>query len=235
MPEPEARELAAPELTDEPVTWPIVSHEVRARGYVSDFVHDEVRTPSDELMGRQYVLHPGAVGVIAWDDADRIAVVRQYRHPVGFRLVEPPAGLLDHDDEVALEAARRELAEEAQLAAGRWQVLVDIFTTPGACQEGLRIFLARDLGPAALPEGFVAHGEEAHMELTWARRADLVDAILGGRLQNPTMVAGVLALETARLSGRLDALRAPDAPWPARAVRAGRNHALAALAGGDRA
>jgi ADP-ribose pyrophosphatase len=227
MPEPEARELAAPELTDEPVTWPIVSHEVRARGYVSDFVHDEVRTPSDELMGRQYVLHPGAVGVIAWDDADRIAVVRQYRHPVGFRL--------DHDDEVALEAARRELAEEAQLAAGRWQVLVDIFTTPGACQEGLRIFLARDLGPAALPEGFVAHGEEAHMELTWARRADLVDAILGGRLQNPTMVAGVLALETARLSGRLDALRAPDAPWPARAVRAGRNHALAALAGGDRA
>ena len=100
---------------------------------------------------------------------------------------------------------------------------------------GLRIFLARDLTAAPLPDGFVAHGEEAHMELTWARRADLVDAILAGRLQNPTMVAGVLALETARLSGRLEDLRPADAPWPARAVRAGRNHTLAALAGGDRA
>ena len=66
-------------------------------------------------MQRQYLLHPGAVGVIAWDDADRIAVVRQYRHPVGFQLVEPPAGLLDADDESWLAAAQRELAEEAGL------------------------------------------------------------------------------------------------------------------------
>ena len=211
--------LTAAELTDEPTSWPVRRRDVLATGAVCVFVEDEVDAPSGEVMRRQYTRHPGAVGVIAWDDDDRIAVVRQYRHPVGFRLVEPPAGLLDHDDEVYVVGARRELAEEAGLAAGRWQVLVDLFTTPGATEEALRVFLARDLAPVDRPDGFVPEGEEAAMDVCWAARADLVDAIYAGRLQNPTMVAGVLALEAARLGGRLDVLRPADAPWPARGVR----------------
>ena len=231
----ELRELAADEIADQPMQWPVVAHRVLGRGAVSDFVDDRVGTPSGETMARQYLLHPGAVGVIAWDDADRIAVVRQYRHPVGFRLTEPPAGLLDHPDENVVTAAARELAEEVGLRAARWQVLVDTFTSPGANQESLRIFLARDLAPAAAPDGFVADHEEADMEVCWADRADLVDAALAGRLQNPTMVAGVLALETARLSGRLDALRPADAPWPAREAWRARRAELAAIGYGDRA
>lgn len=229
------RELAAAEIADQPMRWPVVGHSVLGRGAVSDFVDDLVRTPSGETMARQYLLHPGAVGVIAWDEADRIAVVRQYRHPVGFRLTEPPAGLLDHADEEFVVAAARELAEEAGLQAGRWQVLVDTFTTPGANQESLRVFLARELSPVAAPDGFVADHEEADMEVCWAARADLVDAVLAGRLQNPTMVAGVLALETARLSGRLDGLRPADARWPAREAWREHNAALAAIGDGDRA
>ena len=213
------RVLAASELADEPVSWPVRRREVLATGAVCTFMADEVDAPSGEVMRRQYTRHPGAVGIIAWDDADRIAVVRQYRHPVGFRLIEPPAGLLDHDREEYVAAARRELAEEAGLAAARWQVLLDFFTTPGATEEALRVFLARDLAPAPRPDGFVAQGEEAVMDACWAPRADLVDAIYAGRVQNPTLVAGVLALEAARLGGRLDALRTPDAPWPAREVR----------------
>ena len=61
--------------------------------------------------------HPGAVGVMALDDRGRVAVVRQYRHPVGFRLIEPPAGLLDHPGEDYFEAAKRELGS-ARAAAG---------------------------------------------------------------------------------------------------------------------
>ncbi len=231
MPElPQLRLLADDELADLPMAWPIAAHTVLGRGAISDFVNDDVITPDAGRMARQYTLHPGAVGVIAWDEADRIAVVRQYRHPVGFQLSEPPAGLLDHDREDFLVAAQRELAEEAGLRAERWQVLVDVFTTPGACQESLRIFLARDLHAAPVPEGFVADHEEAHMEVCWARRADLVAAVLAGRLQNPTMVSGVLALETARLSHSLEDLRPSDAPWPARGVRLAHNAALAALA-----
>ncbi len=221
------RVLARSEVTDAPLTWPVAAHEVLGSGAVSDFVNDTVTTPDGGSMERQYLLHPGAVGIIAWDEADRIAVVRQYRHPVAFRLVEPPAGLLDADGESWLAAAERELAEEAGLRATRWQVLVDLFTTPGACQETLRIYLARGLSEVPVPDGFVAAHEEAHMDVCWAARADLVDAVLTGKLQNPTMVSGVLALEVARLSGRLEELRAPDAVWPAREAWAERNASLA--------
>ena len=62
-------------------------------------------------------------------------------------------------------------------------------------------------------------GEEAHMTWEFVPRADLVDAVLGGSCQNPSLVAGILALETARLSGRLDDLRPADAPWPIRRGR----------------
>lgn len=232
---PELRQLGAGELADAAMAWPVLGHRVLGSGAVSDFVDDQVATPSGETMARQYLLHPGAVGVIAWDDADRIVAVRQYRHPVGFRLTEPPAGLLDHADEDPLLAAQRELAEEAGLRASHWQVLVDLFTTPGATQESLRIYLARDLAPAPAPEGFVAEHEEADMEICWAARADLVDAVLAGHVQNPTMVAGVLALEAARLSGRLDRLRPADAAWPARQAWRERNAGLRALGDGDRA
>jgi ADP-ribose pyrophosphatase len=146
---------------------------------------------------------------------------------VGFQLTEPPAGLLDADGETWLSAVQRELAEEAGLSAVRWQVLVDLFTTPGANQESLRIYLARELAEVAAPDGFVADHEEADMEVCWAARADLVDAVLAGTLQNPTMVAGILALEVARLSGRLDNLRGADAEWPARSVWQAHNHRLA--------
>lgn len=67
------------------------------------------------------------------------------------------------------------------------------------------------------------------MEVCWVALTDLVEAVFAGRVQSPTMVTGVLALEAARLAGRLDTLREADAPWPARRVRAAHNAALAAL------
>ncbi|MHA6511476.1 NUDIX domain-containing protein [Tessaracoccus sp. Z1128] len=203
--------------TDEQMSWPVRSRTVLGEGRVSAFVDEEVTTPSGEVIDRQYLTHPGAVAVVAWrEDTDEIAVLRQYRHPVRMELVEIPAGLLDLDGEEWVVAAQRELAEEAELQATRWDVLVDMCTTPGACEESLRIFLARDLSPAERPDGFVLEGEEAHMTWEWAPRAQLVDAVLAGGCQSPTLVAGVLALEVARLDGRLTGLRAPDAPWPIR-------------------
>lgn len=223
------RILSADEVADQPLAWPIVGHEVLGRGAVSNFVNDTVQTPAGQQMARQYLLHPGAVAVIALDADERIAVVRQYRHPVGFVLTEPPAGLLDADDTSALSAAQRELSEEAEIAAEDWRVLVDIFTTPGANQESLRIFLARDLAHVGRPDGFVLDHEEADMEICWVALSDLVDAVFAGQVQSPTMVTGVLALEAARKGGRLDALRRADAPWPARVVRDAHNETLATL------
>ena len=69
-------------------------------------------------------------------------------------------------------------------------MLVDLFTTPGIIGEALRIYLARDLNAADAPEGFLREGEEAHMDIVWAPLDDLVEAVLDGRVHNPTLVAG---------------------------------------------
>ena len=156
---------------DEPMSWRVMSRDVLGEGRVSSFVDEHIKTPSGEIIQRQYLTHPGAVAVVAWrEDTDEIAVLRQYRHPVKMELVEIPAGLLDVDGEDWLPAAQRELAEEAELKADRWDVLVDMCTTPGACEESLRVYLARDLSASTRPEGFVLEGEEAHMSWGWVPR-----------------------------------------------------------------
>ena len=212
--------LARDELADVPLAWPVVSSTVLARGKITRYVQDQVRTPDGQLIEREYLKHPGAVGVIALDDHDRVALVRQYRHPVRHRLIEPPAGLLDVGGEDYLQAIERELAEEVGLAARRWAVLVDLFTTPGILGESLRIYLARDLVAVDGPDDFTREGEEAHMDTVWATLDDLVEAVLDGRLHNPTMVSGVLAAWTARQRDGFTSLRPADAAWPAPALLA---------------
>jgi 8-oxo-dGDP phosphatase len=207
--------LGSDQLVDVPLAWPVESSTVRAQGKITSYVEDQVRTPDGQLITREYLKHPGAVGVIALDDHDRVALVRQYRHPVRHRLIEPPAGLLDVEGEGYLATVKRELAEEVGLAAGSWAVLVDLFTTPGILGESLRIYLARDLEVVDDPDGYVREGEEAHMDTVWASLDDLVEAVLDGRLHNPTVVSGVLAAWTARERDGFSSLRAADAAWPA--------------------
>lgn len=197
--------------------WPVVSREVLGQGRISSFVNEVVETPDGASMERQFLTHPGAVAIVPWDEeSDEIALLQQYRHPVRMELVEIPAGLLDVAGEDWNDAAVRELAEEIELKAARWDVLVDMATTPGACEETIRIFLARGLERAGRPEGFELEGEEAHMTWAFHPRQKVVDAVMAGLVQSPTLVAGILALETARLSGRLEQLRSLDAPWPIR-------------------
>ena len=207
--------LSPVELTDVPLAWPVEDSTVLGHGHIADFRRDSIRTPDGSLIQREYLQHPGAVAVIALDAEERVALVRQYRHPVRHRLVEPPAGLLDVDGEDYLAAVQRELAEEVDLAAGQWHVLVDQFSTPGIVGESIRVYLARDLRSTAAPDGFVREGEEADMDVVWAPLSDLVDAVLDGRLHNPSLVSGVLAAEAARTRGWAS-LRPADAPWPAR-------------------
>lgn len=198
-------------------SWPVEERTTLGVGAISTFVNEVVRTPTGQTMDRQFLTHPGAVAVVAWDEVeDTILVLRQYRHPVGMELVEVPAGLLDIEGEDYLLAAQRELAEEAELSAERWDVLVDIFTTPGACEESLRVFLARDLSLAPRPVGFVPEDEEAEMSVHFEAREELVRGILAGDCQSPPLVSGVMALEVARLRGQLDSLRPSDSPWKAR-------------------
>jgi ADP-ribose pyrophosphatase len=208
--------LGRADLVDIADAWPVIESTTLAKGQITTYVQDQVRTPTGGQMSREYLKHPGAVGVIAVDEQDRLALVRQYRHPVRHRLIEPPAGLLDVDGEDYLLGAQRELAEEVGIAAGSWRVLVDLFSSPGMADEPLRIYLAEDLSATDAPEGFVLDGEEAEMDIVWAPLALVVDAVLAGDLHNPLLVAGVLAAWAARQRGGFHTLRPGSAPWPAR-------------------
>jgi ADP-ribose pyrophosphatase len=89
------------------------------------------------------VEHPGAVAIVAWD-GERLAMVRQWRHPAERELLEIPAGTID-PGETPLVTARRELTEETGLSADRWDEGPSFFTAPGFCTERLTVYLATGL------------------------------------------------------------------------------------------
>ena len=170
---------------------------------------DDVEMPGGRVAEREVVEHFGAVAILARDDAGRVAMVRQYRHPIGRRLLELPAGLLDQADEEPLAAAQRELAEEADLAADSWHVLVDLALSPGFTDEALRLYLAEGLHNLDAAERV---DEEADMSIEWVPLDDAVAKVLSGEIVNATSVAGILAAAAA--GGSTAGLRGVDAPWP---------------------
>ena len=168
--------------------------------------------PDSTYAERDVVIHPGAVAVLALDGANRILMIRQYRHPVGRMLWEIPAGLRDVPGEDPLVTAQRELAEEASYRAGDWRVLTDFFSSPGFCTERLRVFLARGL--EEIPEQertYVLKEEEAHLERAWLPLPEAVSMVLAGDLHNGVAAMGILAVYAAA-SGDFADLRPAGAP-----------------------
>lgn len=174
---------------------------------------DEVRMPGGGTARREIVEHFGAVAIVALDEHDSIALVYQYRHAVGQRLWELPAGLLDMGEEAPELSAARELEEEAGLRARDWAVLVDVVAAPGFSDECVRVYLATGLTRIDRP---VAHDEEADLLLEWFPLADAVQLVLAGEIVNSLAVAGILAAHTVDRDGA--ALRPVDAPWPLRST-----------------
>lgn len=206
-------------IKDVPEEWEIRSTETPFRGKKTSVRTDAVVMPDGSVASRDYQVHPGSVAVLALDGEGRVLVIRQYRHPVREKLWEIPAGLLDVPGENPLHAAQRELYEEAHVKAEDWRVLTDVYTTPGGCDEAVRIFLARNLSEAE-GERFEVEDEEADMEHARVPVADLVRGVLAGELHNNCLVVGVLALVAAERGDGPDALRPAEAPWPARPFEA---------------
>lgn len=174
---------------------------------------DEVLMPGGDTARREVVEHFGAVAIVALDDAGDVVLVHQYRHPVGRRLWELPAGLLDMGDEPPHVTAARELEEEAGLAAEQWHVLVDLISAPGFSDESVRVFLATGLTDVDRPE---AHDEEADLTVRKLPLDEAVDMVFAGEIVNSLAVAGILAAHT---MGELASLRTVDAPWVDRSTR----------------
>jgi 8-oxo-dGDP phosphatase len=185
------------------------------RGKVMALRADEVVMPGGRAARREIIEHPGAVAIAALDPDDRIMMIHQYRHALGRRLWELPAGLLDVAGEDPLEAARRELTEEAGLEATDWSVLIDVVPSPGFSDEAVRVYLARGLTEVGRPES--GDDEEADLTTRWVTLSVAVRMVLAGTIVNAITVAAVLAAHA--VAGTPSPGRPADAPWPDRPTR----------------
>jgi len=184
------------------------SSETLYTGKIFALRRDRVRMPGGKDVVREVVEHFGAVAIVAMDDDNKIPLVYQYRHALGRRLWELPAGLLDVDGEPAHLTAARELKEEAGLQAATWQVLVDLDSTPGFSDESVRVYLATGLTEIDRPE---AHDEEADMTVRLYPLADAAHQVLSGEIVNAIAVAGILAAQA--VATGFSQARPVDSPW----------------------
>ncbi|MGY3128523.1 8-oxo-dGTP pyrophosphatase MutT (NUDIX family) [Agrococcus sp. UYP33] len=187
---------------------PVLARERLFDGRVWDVEAQEFELGGTRIR-REVVVHPGAVAIAAVNERDELMLVHQYRHPAGGTLWELPAGLLDVDGEDPLDAAKRELAEETDLAADGWQTLLDVSTSGGGSTEIIRVYLATDV--RELPDAFDRFHEEAEMERRWVPLDEIVEAALAMRIHNATLLSAALALAAMRTAGgtahRLEAHR----------------------------
>ncbi len=197
---------------DELVTSAPRTRELLHRGYVWDLVRDVVELDgvADGALGsgtvtRELLRHPGAVGVLALDDDERILLVRQYRHPVEHLLWELPAGL-------------RGVAD---------LVVVDVFAGPQTPAHVTSVEFYRSVVELLAPHGLVAVNVADNSQLQFVRsQAATLSAVLphvaavadtsmlkGRRFGNVVLLGSAtpLPLDT------LPRVLAGD-PWPAKAV-----------------
>jgi 8-oxo-dGTP pyrophosphatase MutT (NUDIX family) len=178
--------------------YEVVASEEIYTGRIISLRKDTVAMPGGGTSDREVVHHPGAVGIVALDDDDRVVMVRQYRHAVGEHLWELPAGLRDVDGEPPVDSARRELAEETQLAAEKWSLLVSQHPSPGFCDELIQLYLAEGLSEVARPDGFVVEHEELDMTVERVPLAEAVQWVFDGKIRNALAVIGLLAAAQVR-------------------------------------
>jgi ADP-ribose pyrophosphatase len=185
-------------LADTALAWPVSSTSRKfANAYLTVDI-DTIVDPDDGEHSRVVVQPHGAVGVLAVDDQDQVLLVEQYRHPVRHRLLEIPAGTLDVAGEDPLDAAVRELAEEADLAADEWSQELTLLSTPGYSSERWTVFRASGLRPVPHEDRTDRVAEEADMQQWWLPFDAAVDAVLDGRISDGMTVAAVLAEQVRR-------------------------------------
>ncbi|WP_350269002.1 NUDIX hydrolase [Brevibacterium sp. CBA3109] len=203
------------DLHDEAYTPTITASEVVYHGAVWNIRRETFDLPEATGLVRDMMAHTGAVAIACVDEQGRILLIQQYRHPVRARLWEVPAGLLDVPGEDPFAAAQRELAEEADLRAARWEVLTDSCLTPGGSSESIRLYLARDFELIADEDRHERSEEEAGFTFRWASLDEALDAVSAGEITNSIAQLAILQVDRilrAEAAGNPTRTRSVDAP-----------------------
>ncbi len=157
------------------------------QGRLLDVRRDRVRLPDGSEGVREYIVHPGAVVIIAVGDDGRLILERQYRYGPGHVFLEFPAGKIDPGEDI-LATAKRELIEECGYEADSWTYLGVMHPCIGYSNERIEIFLAQQL--RALPNGQqLDHGE--FLELTWLSLAELEAGVRNGSVTDAKTITAL--------------------------------------------
>ena len=154
-------------------------------GRVIEVNIERVRLPNGAVADLEIIRHPGGAAVVAIDADDRVCLLRQFRHAAGGWVWELPAGKIDNR-EPPFDTARRELEEEAGMAAAAWQPLGDYLSSPGVFTEVVHLFLATQLTPLPpRPE------EHEVFEVHWLPFRDVLQMARSGELRDGKSLVGV--------------------------------------------
>ncbi|HTP97585.1 MAG TPA: NUDIX hydrolase [Burkholderiales bacterium] len=179
-----------PDFTEHPLASKCVY-----QGRLLHIREDVVGLPDGGQAFREYVVHPGAVMIIALTDTGKLVLERQFRYPIGQHMYELPAGKIDPGED-ALATAKRELLEETGFVAADWRELTTVYPLVAYSSEAIRVYLARGLryeGRRLDPGEFL---ETLEMALE-----DALDWVRAGRISDGKTVMGLLWAERVLRNG----------------------------------
>ena len=164
----------------------MVSQETVYEGVLVNVRRDKARLMDGRITNREVVEHPGGVAVFAMDDQGRVALVRQYRYPMGEETLELPAGKLEPGEDPR-DSGLRELAEETGLVPGTFEDMGCLYSSPGILAERIYLYFAKDLtqGPTHPDDG-------EFVETVWLPYQDLVDKARRGEIKDGKTLVGIL-------------------------------------------
>ena len=156
------------------------------RGRIIRVREDTVLLPNGKEGRREVVEHPGGVAIFAMDGQDRVAMVRQYRYPMGEIVLELPAGKLEKGEDPR-DSGLRELREETGLIPGVFESMGVSYSSPGILAERIYLYFAKDLkqGPTQPDDG-------EFVETVWIPYPELMDMARRGEIVDGKTLAGLL-------------------------------------------
>jgi ADP-ribose pyrophosphatase len=175
----------------------LTGSERRYEGRIIQLDVDTVRFPDGSTGQLEMIRHPGASAVVPMLDDPagpdpRVLLIRQFRHAADGVIWEVPAGRLD-PGETPEACARRELAEETGMRAGRLERLTTIYTTPGFTDERIHLFLAD-----GLEEGTHRREADEFMELRPTPWSEAMRLIEQGEIMDGKTLVSLLYVQAFR-------------------------------------
>jgi ADP-ribose pyrophosphatase len=190
---------------DDPLEEHVVESQLIHRGRYLEFRIDTIERADGSRGTRDVVGHPGAIAVLALDDADRLLLVRQWRIPAQRAMLEIPAGTLDRHDGAIEDpdlAARRELEEETGHRASTWRKLAEFWSAPGFATELMHLYLATGI-EGVEGDDRLGPDEDERLELRRASIDEALGMVDSGEISDAKSILGILWVDRLRRAGTL--------------------------------